>query len=329
MLWVELLSRHGEVLSRHRAQIGTEAGAGIGIGRGYDNDVIIDDAYVAAHHLRLVRGEHGGLVAEDLGSANGLFIGEEKRPSARVALDGERIIRIGRTRLRVREAGHAVAPERVARPRIHTWPLSLALLALCLGLVALEEWLGQTGEAKLATYLSPVLALALFVLAWSTAWSVVSRIFTGRARFERNLLIAVCGLLALQLLDQLGDLAAFALSRREFATWRFAGMWLVAATVCVLHLRGIGESRQRLKAAVVGLLALTGIGMQTLTQWESRSNYDPQSYVRRLKPPTLRLAAPQSPDAFFGEVAALKPRLDRVRSVEPTQETGDSVLDDD
>src|SRR4051812_12074673 len=82
VLWVELLSRQGEVLSRHRAEMGSE----VRIGRGYDNDVIIDDSYVAAHHLRLVREEGGGLVAEDLGTANGLYIGEEKRPSARVAL---------------------------------------------------------------------------------------------------------------------------------------------------------------------------------------------------------------------------------------------------
>jgi hypothetical protein len=69
--------------------------------------------------------------------------------------------------------------------------------------------------------------------------------------------------------------------------------------------------------------------MQLLSQWESRANVDPQSYVRQLKPPTLRASSAQSRDAFFGDVAALKPRLDRVRSVEPTQDTGDSGLEDD
>jgi len=327
--WVELLSRQGEVLSRHKVDIGAEAGAAIRIGRGYDNDVILDDPYVAAHHLRVVREPGGGLVAEDLGSANGLFAGEDKRASPRVALDGERVIRAGRTRLRVRAAGHAVAPERVVRPRSRTWPLSLGIGAVVIALELVEHWLDETSEPKLATYLPPALTLTLFLLGWTAARSIVSRIFTGRARFERNLLIAVCGLLALQLLDQGGDFAAYALSQRGVASYRFIAMWLIGATVCYLHLRGMGPSRWKLKAAVVGLLALTAIGMQVLSQWEARTNADPQSYVKRLKPPALRLAAAQSRDAFFAEVGALKVRLDRVRSTEPTQGTGELDLDDD
>ena len=51
----------------------------------------------------------GALIAEDLGSANGLFEGDSDKRSARLALDGDRPIRIGRTYLRVREASYAVA----------------------------------------------------------------------------------------------------------------------------------------------------------------------------------------------------------------------------
>ena len=50
MIWVEILSRHREVVARVRI-VGEEAI----IGRGYDNDVIVDDPYVAARHLRVFR----------------------------------------------------------------------------------------------------------------------------------------------------------------------------------------------------------------------------------------------------------------------------------
>jgi len=45
----------------------------ITIGRGYDNDVLIDDPYVASRHLRIVRDASGALMAIDPGSASGLF----------------------------------------------------------------------------------------------------------------------------------------------------------------------------------------------------------------------------------------------------------------
>jgi len=66
-MWIEVLSRNGEVAARER--IDTQEAR---IGRAFDNDVVIDDPHVAPHHLRIIRGEDGELVAEDLGTLNGL-----------------------------------------------------------------------------------------------------------------------------------------------------------------------------------------------------------------------------------------------------------------
>ena len=48
-----------------------------------------------------------------------------------------------------------------------------------------------------------------------------------------------------------------------------------------------------------------------------RSRFGQQSYVRHLKPPALRLAAPQSEDAFFADAARIKPTLDNARKDAP------------
>jgi hypothetical protein len=69
MIWVEILSRHREVAARLRV-----AGEEACIGRGYDNDGVVDDPYVAARHVRVFRHEAGRLVAEDAGSKNGMFL---------------------------------------------------------------------------------------------------------------------------------------------------------------------------------------------------------------------------------------------------------------
>ena len=62
MIWVEILGRHGDVLARHRCD-----GVETRIGRAYDNDVVLDDPTVAAHHVRVWRGDDGRLFAEDRG----------------------------------------------------------------------------------------------------------------------------------------------------------------------------------------------------------------------------------------------------------------------
>lgn len=323
-LWIEILSRHGEVIARHRAE-SKVPGEALHIGRGYDNDVILDDPYIAARHLRVARDPSGALVAEDLGSANGLFVGEDRRRVERVVLDGRGAIRIGRTRLRIRQADHAVAPERISRPRLRLWPLALVLAVAALAGESLTMWLRATTEQKLGDHLGPLLMLCAAVGVWTTAWSVLSRIFLGRARFERHLLIALGGVLAMWLFSELSAYAAFAFSGREFIAYRYIGMWLIAAGVCFLHLRQLSQSREtggaylNLKAGAVALLALVGICMQTLSQWEASETADREGFLRSLKPPALRLASPQSTSGFFADVARLQGRLDRARSEQPAR----------
>ena len=119
MIWVEVLSRHRDIAARFRI-----AAPEARIGRGYDNDVIIDDPYVAAQHLRVFRDEAGQLVAEDLGSTNGTFLDGGRNRVARIVIDGKHPIRIGQTYLRVREIHHEVERERVAAPQRRTLPIA-------------------------------------------------------------------------------------------------------------------------------------------------------------------------------------------------------------
>ena len=110
MIWVEVLSRHRDVAARFRVDASE-----FSIGRSYDNDVIVDDPHVAARHVRVFHDEAGQLVAEDLGSANGLYLDRDRSRLARVTVDGNVPIRIGHTLIRIRETSHAVESERLVR----------------------------------------------------------------------------------------------------------------------------------------------------------------------------------------------------------------------
>ena len=321
VLWVEILSRQGDVVARHRVECG--AGDEVRIGRGYDNHVVLDDAYVAARHLRIARDQNGRLVAQDLGSANGLFVDMDRRRAAQAVLEPGRTLRIGRTRLRIRQAGDEVPPERISRPRTQLWPIISVLALVALGGELLTIWLRETTEQRLSDYLGRLVILCVSVAVWTTAWATLSRIFARRARFERHLLIALGGLLALSMTNELFSYAAFAWSRRELVAYRYVAEWLVGAYICFLHLQQVSQTREigrrwlKPQAGAVTALALIAIGMQTLPQWEASQSSDRQAYLRGLKPPAVRLVRAESPAAFFAEVAALQGVLDQARSEAP------------
>jgi hypothetical protein len=313
MIWVEILSRHRDVAARYCC-----AGPEIFVGRAYTNEVVVDDPYVAPRHLRIVRNEAGALVAEDLGSANGLFSDPGSERVTRLVLDGDRPIRIGNTYLRIRDANHAIAPERVSAAPARIVPVLIALGAAILAIMALSLWLNETSEPKPSRYLYPLLIVTLAALGWTAAWATLSRVFSGAARFERNLQIALAGLLAFVLCKEAIEVLVFAFSWRPLATYRYGGMWCLVAVICFYHLREIGGSRLRLKGGIVAALAAAAITMQTLTQFEMRSDFGQQNYVRRLMPPALRLSPLESETVFFTGVERLKSKLDRDRTEEPS-----------
>ncbi|HEX7966862.1 MAG TPA: FHA domain-containing protein [Stellaceae bacterium] len=321
VIWIEILSRHRAVVARYRV-----SGPEIRIGRGYGNDVVIDDPYLAVEHVRIRRDESGALVAEDIGTANGMFSDRSTGKIERVVLDGDRIIRIGQTYLRARDASYAVVRERPLKRQIGTWPVALALAAAILGMEALSLWLGETNSPKLSRYLPPLLGLAAGVLSWSAAWAILCRIFSGQARFERNLLVALVGLLVLTLYSDFAESVGFALSWYPIASYDYVASYSIVAAICFWHLRVIGPSRLKIKAGVVAALAVITIAAQTLPQIEAR-DYAPQNYARHLMPPALRLAPLRSESGFFADVERLKSRLDRDRA-KPASASGDSAPSD-
>lgn len=84
-------------------------GTRVRIGRAADNDLVLDDAAVAAHHAEL-RAEPEGLLLVDLESGSGTWVGEMRVPSTGVLLSDERRgFRVGPVPLRVERAPVALA----------------------------------------------------------------------------------------------------------------------------------------------------------------------------------------------------------------------------
>ncbi|HEV2548215.1 MAG TPA: FHA domain-containing protein [Stellaceae bacterium] len=313
VIWIEVLGRHREVAARHRV-----GASEVRIGRGYDNDVVIDDPYVAAQHLVIRRDEAGALAAYDIGSANGTFVEPGGRRVETVVLDGDSVLRIGHTQLRVRDPRYSVARERASeRPR-PVWPSAVALAVAIIAIELVSLWLKETDEAKFSRYLQPPVILAGVVLSWTAVWAILSRIFAGQARFERNVRIALVGMLAYSLYNEAAEYLGFALTWRALAAYEYVAFWCLLAAICFFHLREIGPTHLRLKGGAVAALLVVGVGMQTLSQSELRTDVGQMNVSRRVLPPMLRLAPVSEEGRFFADVERLRDKLDHDRAETPT-----------
>ena len=312
VMWIEVLSRHGEVAARERIEA-SEAR----IGRAFDNDVVLNDPYVAPHHLRIFRGEDGELVAEDLGSLNGLYSEHGARRLERLPLAAEPGIRIGRTTLRVHDAAHAVAPERpLTPPRAHArWSLGLA--AAVLALLLLLQWLNLTSEPSASAVLLPLMGFATVLAVWSGAWAVLSRVFFGQARFALQLRIALTASIALLLWGQLSEALSFSFAWREFAEYAGLGAWVVLAATCYAHLHVIGP--RHIGAAMGIVVAVMGAGMllQYAAHNETRNLLGQSANLGDLRPPAFRLAPLVSSEQFFERAEITRLKVDQARTRPP------------
>ena len=318
MIWVEILSRHRDVVSRVAI-----AGEEVTIGRGYDNNVIVDDPYVAAHHLLVWRNEAGQLVVKDLGSVNGTFQDGGKSRITNLVIDGGKPIRIGQTLLRFRTSDYAVEPERVAQGE--RGALSKAMVAamtvIVLGFIVLRVWLAQTGEPRLSNYMTPLLTMAGVLLVWVGIWALVSRLLAGRSQFLRNMMIALVAVLVSLLYSEFAKYASFGLTWRVPTDYEYAATWSILAAACFLHLRLISARGVWLKGTIIAVVLVLAIGAQTLQRSEAFSDLGRQTTARLMLPPAFRTVPLRTPDGFFAEVAGLKAGLDADRhQVKPNQD---------
>jgi len=308
MIWVEILSRQRDVLTRHRI-----AGDSVTIGRGYANDVVIDDPHVAVDHLRIGRDADGALVAEDLGSVNGLYLEGIAARVSQATLDGHAAIRIGQTLLRIRDAAYAVPVEQpiaTLRPR---WPLLVLLTLIILGIELIGAWRGDFREFKAATYIQPLLIVTAIVGIWVTVWTLLSRIAARAARFESHLLVGLTAMLTVSVLNEFLDFGAFAFSMPDLVEARFALGFIVIGAAAFIHMRLIGPARLPLKLAGAVALPALMVGYHAIIDADQQRTLDPPSYVHLLFPPAIRLTPLKTEDQFLKDLGDMKGRIDKAR----------------
>jgi pSer/pThr/pTyr-binding forkhead associated (FHA) protein len=307
--FIETLASNGEVQHRQRV-----ASLPIRIGRGYDNDVVIDDAFMAPHHALVQAENPDTLVIHDLGSRNGVVA--RGRRHHRVLLDGDTVVRLGHTSLRVRAASHAVAPELVDRT-MHGWEGALPGLAgvVLTAMVSLfVMWLADTQSFELIRYLSAVAYGVGAALVWSGIWAFANRLFGRHARLGRHLFIFGCGVAALAGLRLGGSALGYAFSLEAFTRYGSHVAIALVAAMIYFHLTTVRPQRPRRSASICIGLALLGSGLALIANEQRNGRPGDELYMSVLMPPQMRVSPDHSVDEYMGQVGAMKARLDMERT---------------
>jgi hypothetical protein len=312
---VELLARNGDVVLRERVRA-----LPIRIGRGYDNDVILDDDYAAPAHAVAEPGADGRLVLRDLGTRNGIAL--RGRRVREAILEGDTVVRIGHTWLRVRPAGFAVAPELPDRT-FHRWegapPGGAGILIIVLASL-LARWLGDTQYFEYGRYGVALAGGVGIALLWSGAWAFANRLFGRHARLGRHLFVFACGVAGVFAWALLAATLGYAWSAEGFTRYGSHAATLIVAATVYFHLCTIRpQHRVRYRWACAGL-AVLGSGLLLIGNIQRTGRFADELYMAVLMPPAVRASPDHGIDEFMRDVEAMRPGLDRGRGRKPGED---------
>ncbi len=314
VVFAEVLDRRGHVRQRVRV-----ANLPFSIGRGYQNDLILDDPYVSPRHAQLERDEDGSLRLRDLDSLNGLVRGGE-RPSE-LCVEGGKSVRLGHTTLRFPDADAALEPTLVDRPESNVsewlgthWIAPLAMLAAVAGVTVLAELRASYQPLEWADLASASLTNIMLLGLWAGFWALITRVLSHRSRFLAHWMLAGCYSLVDEGLGWAGTYARFL-----FAPILPVELFELVSGFCVVmgllygHLTLTGMTQVPRKAILAAALSAAFLSVSQLDTLARRPDWTQVlPYWSRLQPVDPSWLPTESPEAFFRGARDLRDELDHL-----------------
>jgi len=326
-MWVEVLDHHGDVAARYRFD--DIARWPVRVGRAPDNDIVLDDPHVAPHHAIIGMDRDGHLYAEDQDSLNGLINERSRQREARIDFSRHPMMRLGKTRIRVRDGREVVAAEKPLAGDGRAGRFALVLTLILFGFSMLDLWMSFTGDTATTHFVLPVMMVAMLVLLWTSAWALVSRIFAGQTWYTRHLVVALTIAVAALVFNELREWLSYALAWPALEEKDIVSFWIMLAVACYWHLRVMAVRAMRMATTLLVVALVSVVGLQWVTTTETRKWTGRQATLGTLKPPAFRLARPVATDDFLSGTNDIKSALDAARKKDPGQGSFGSSSDDD
>ncbi|NVN92781.1 MAG: FHA domain-containing protein [Desulfuromonadales bacterium] len=315
----EILSGNRDV--RHRQRVDSLP---IRIGRAYDNEVILDDPHISAHHAVVERGDDGGMVIRNADSRNGIL--HKRRRHTELPIDGSTVFKLGHVSLRVRCSDFQVADE-IRDTTLHNWegwPPALAGLSLIVCVAGLGSWFDTTEKFEAAPFLMAIVAAVCLGMVWCGMWAFTNRLFGGNVRLGRHLFILGCGYTALEIWNLLSSAVAYGLSWEQFTRYGSHGAIALFAVMVFFHLRNIKPGHKRSFMVASIMVALLCSGVKLMVNYRFNGILADELVMYERFPPLLRLSPDKPVTRLINDGAKLKAVVDRERDKTVAGDESDS-----
>lgn len=324
---IEIIQPDG-ARARHRLN-----GPPLTLGRSLANDIIVDDPYVDATHVRLTPDPNGSVIVEDLQSVNGI-IANEARLAGRVVVQPGDTLRIGRTVIRFRNPNESVPPALLDQPAdVPTEPqpttvvvprrrprfvtetsVGLVLLLTVMAAYAFNSWLGDSSRSSANEATSVALGVAIALSVWAGLWSIASRVIVHRFRFMGHMAVASAVVLAALVWSILEAWLQFFVPDSVLDTVpAFIVMLALLAVLVAAHLAlasTMSRRRQWRVGAIVAGVVVAVSGLAALTKDDSFS--DVPKFPAVVKPLSPRFIPTKSIAQFENASREMKDEVDQL-----------------
>jgi hypothetical protein len=307
---LEVLDRDGAV--RQSVKVGAWP---LRVGRALDNDLVLDDPYTAAQHLRIGRDERGQLALVVGESVNGLQCDGRHLAAGEQVLLPERPVSLvlGRTHLRLRLASAALAPEQVlgvARVLTQGLPTLVLLTLAALLTLGFNTWLESEPDLLTKSLASSAITVLAVGFGWSGVWTLLSKVFTHQGHFGWHLRVMLLAVLAWEALMAGSALLAFAFSSPWVTDFNFVPGYAILGVMLYFHLQAVEPQHPRRTLGFALGSMLTGLALSLWFNYQATDRLGSELYMNHLFPPALRVAKPVEVPQFMQGVAELQSRLD-------------------
>lgn len=285
------------------------------VGRALDNDIVLPDPHVAAHHATVEPDAEGRLRVRVGDSRNGVRIEHGRmhaqlRSGEQASLPALARLQLGHSQLLLRLPGDPLPAELPLAPGAWGPRWLLPALALAsLGWLLATRWIGSDADTKWNDYVAPVLGAGALLFLWCLAWGLASKLFTGRLAVSPHLRLALMFGLAMQALDALLMVLAFSLDWPLLSHLRPAASFVVGALWLSQHLRLVLPNHTRAVTGWVAACTVLGIAVAMVTSWRRNDRLLEELYAPNLMPPSWRLVRGQSVQQLVDGLRSLEQPL--------------------
>jgi hypothetical protein len=245
---VEIHSRAGRLLFRQRMPSDSFT-----VGRGYNNDLLLDDPYVKAEHVHIKANENG----------DWRIVDADNPYQESVIKSGEELL-VGKTRLKIFDQSYAVTAARNVND-FESSLISSGRLLVCVGLMLLaivlqagEAYMSSASEVRWTIIVSEALVAGASFIFIAGFWALLSRLLRHEERFLPLLVLLLKVSVFMWLFDVVISLIGFNFNDPEtiFVIGALFAGFVTAYYIyaCLVLVTSLGRRTQSIASLVTGIM---------------------------------------------------------------------------